>query len=111
MSAMHTEGLPMFAHARTTDPQTSHMAAASVGKVQELQDRLVDMFGAGPMTDLHLVRVYNLLSDTTPSYPPATPQNLRSRRAELVKQGKVHDTKQREIGPSGRKFVVWGLTK
>lgn len=97
----------MTAHARRTDPSTSHAAARSVGKVAELQERILGLFEHfGPMDDRELVRRFDTYASAL-----ATPQNIRSRRAELVQQGRVRDSGKRERGPSGRMFVVWERTE
>lgn len=102
--------LPLFAHARRSDPDTSKVAAKSVGLVAELQLEIVWILGQfGSMSDPTLAAHYWDYGSNLPRR--ATPQNIRSRRAELVKAGLVCDTGKREIGPSGRPFVVWGLTK
>jgi hypothetical protein len=89
------------AHARRTDPRTSHAAAASVD-VTAGQQHVLDLLAAGPATDEDLVARARtagiLISDS----------GVRSRRAELVRAGRVTEA---GIGTttSGRKSTVWAV--
>lgn len=94
-----------MAHARNTDPSTSHAAAQSVheswsavlrGRVLALLD-----LGAG-YTDEELADAYWLRYDE-----PATPSGLRTRRAELVTAGMVADSGERRPTRGGRAAIVW----
>lgn len=89
--------------ARRTDPETSHLAAASVStSIRESQRIVFSLFKAyGDMTDEKLLKVSyaggNLLS----------PSGLRTRRSELVRLGLLEDSGQRIALASGRKAIVW----
>ena len=93
--------LPLFAHARNSDPETSHQAAASIpsAAIRESQEMVLEALrGYGPMPDFHLVPL--LASRMSPS-------GIRSRRSELVTLGKVVDTGKRVRTDSGRQAIVW----
>lgn len=97
------------AHARNTDPDTSHAAAASVTRDTrtETQRALVRLLRRyGPMTDAELAERYYL---ATKGQPACSPSGLRTRRSELVRDGFVVDTGKRRTLNSGRKAIVWGL--
>lgn len=92
------------AHARRTDPDTSHAAAASV-KVRQSQERILALLRrTGPVTDSELI--------DAATYEPwlMSPSGIRSRRAELVDAGLVEDSGQRVRLPSGRLSIVWAAT-
>ena len=74
------------AHARSTDPETSHEAAAKVKGITQVQGRILACLSIqGKLTDEELSEVYHSY------YPehPVTDQSLRSRRSELVARGAV----------------------
>jgi predicted ArsR family transcriptional regulator len=89
-----------WAHARRTDPETSHAAAASL-KAETLSAQRARVYDYlkqyGPMTDAMLVAGILKMS----------PSGLRTRRSELVRMGLVEDTGRRERLRSGRKAIVW----
>lgn len=90
-------------HARTTDPQTSHDAARSVTNISPLKQVITELLDT-PMTDPELfVRIGYRYS------APVTESGVRSRRAELVRDGRVKDTGSRQKLESGRSAIVWGL--
>jgi hypothetical protein len=93
-----------MANARKTDPQTSHDAARSVGDVTMTQEYVLKALQK-PRTDVQLVEAYR----NTKAAPVASESGIRSRRAELVRLGLVHDTGNRFVLPSGRRAIVWGL--
>jgi hypothetical protein len=86
------------AHARRSDPATSHDAAASV-RVRQSQRAVLRMFLAyGPMTDTELVvRTAEIMSAS----------GARTRRSELVDKGFVEDSGPRVKLPTGRLAIVW----
>lgn len=94
------------AKARTTDPGTSHAAAASIS-----EDTLRDSQAAvlaflrehGAMADVALVDDYPQHGDL----PRQSASGLRTRRAELVAAGLVEDTGERVRLESGRQAIVW----
>lgn len=96
-------------NARRTDPETSVLAALSVIGIRPLQEAILRIL-AKPMCDYELVAEYNQwvrhgFAD------PASESGIRTRRAELVKQGKVIDTGQRGITPTGRKSIIWAVAE
>lgn len=91
-----------MAHARKTDPTTSHQAAASVKDVTSTQAFILKALRK-PLTDVALVHAYRGYKTA----PQASESGIRSRRAELVALGKVVDTGARVKLPSGRHAIVW----
>lgn len=90
------------AHARATDPATSHEAAASISRahVTAAQDAiLISLRMRGPMTDEAIYEVVSKLIQISPS-------GCRTRRAELVDAGKVIATGFGETA-RGRKCQIW----
>lgn len=94
-----------MAHARKTDPITSHDAAHSIGDVTLTQEYVLKALQK-PRTDVQLVEAYR----KTKLAPVASESGIRSRRAELVRLGLVHDTGLKVVLPSGRRAIVWGRT-
>lgn len=92
-------------HARTTDPRTSHEAAASVSNVTETQQNIYTLL-VFPMTDDELVDAYDRMAGSN-GWKLASPSGIRSRRAELVDLGLVKDTGERRKSWSGRQAIVW----
>lgn len=92
------------AHARSTDPVTSHEAADSVKNITELQTLILAVLGGSdrPMDD---TRIFNVCQ----FYMACTPQGCRSRRAELVRLGLVEAKDKEGISPTGRRANRWGL--
>lgn len=88
--------------ARTLDPSTSHQAAASVSNLTEVKKAILDFLQTA-MTDEQLVRHIHFIFG--PKF--ATPQSIRSRRAELVRDGFVEDSGGREVMSSGRNAIMW----
>ena len=85
--------------ARTTDPETSHRAAASVRNIRESQQ-----------TILNLLKEHGALSDEQifKKFPKKiTPSGARTRRNELVRMGLVKDSGQTDKTASGRATIIW----
>jgi hypothetical protein len=98
----------MKAHARSTDPQTSHDAAKSVRKITGTQNTILLLLGIEGMTDVDLVSAYQKMNLTSPETAPrASESGIRSRRAELVARGLVQDSGDRVKLDSGRFATVW----
>ena len=98
----------MIAHARATDPETSHAAAASVGDVRTSQMYVYSVLKAfGPCTDEELVDIYEHL----PNVDPQSPSGLRTRRAELVRLGLVEYTGEKRAISTGRMARIWAAIK
>ena len=97
-----------IAHARNSDPLTSHKAADSVDGVTELQDRILQLFelANNGFTDEELVRRY--IRDFG-SFYPASESSIRSRRSELVQRGFLRATEARRLTKMGRESTVWQL--
>lgn len=92
----------MSAHARRTDPETSHAAAASISEHNITNGQravLQTLRRIGPANDERIVALY--------TGPPQSPSGIRTRRAELVDRGLVFDTEQRVKLASGRRAIVW----
>ncbi len=97
---MTTQMLLGEAHARTTDPTTSHQAAREVKpEALSLEQRVLDALSGNPcrgMTSHELVALTGLTWNTvTPRIRP------------LVKKGLVEDSGMRRNGPTGKKCIVW----
>jgi len=91
-----------MASARHTDPSTSHEAAMTVGRITETQEFILKALKR-PATDVDLLERYRNYKTA----PYASESGIRSRRAELVKQGLVVDTGKRARLASGRNAIVW----
>jgi hypothetical protein len=105
--------MPEIAHARNTDPQTSHAAAVSVDDLTEKQSCVLAVFnlashtaGADGLTDEELIEMY---------YNPAllnvqqSESGIRTRRSELVTKCKIKDSGVRRKTKAGRQSIVWTL--
>jgi hypothetical protein len=92
------------AHARKTDPTTSHEAAASVGNITNTQKVILHLLQK-PMTDVELIESF--YKSVNRSLVWASESGIRSRRSELVQAGLVADSGTREKLPSGRNAIVW----
>lgn len=96
------------AHARNTDPETSHAAAASVRDLYGVKQGIADILNWRALTDEQLVTAYQN-AQVEFEYPEATPQSIRSRRAEMVRDGFVEWSGDKEQLKSGRWARVWKL--
>ena len=96
-----------IARARTSDPDTSHAAAASLTPetLRLSQSAVLSVLTEYPggLTDQGLALVYGSRR------PAQSESGLRTRRAELVRGGLVVDTGRRERLASGRMAVVWAV--
>lgn len=96
-------------HARTTDPETSHEAAKSVSKLKEMYDTMLIAFESlGPMNDDQLIKLWKVGVKEL-GWREASESGIRSRRSELVAQGKIIDSGKRVKMRSGRLSIVWEL--
>ena len=87
--------------ARRTDVWSSHEAAASVTRIRESQQAVLELLKLlGPSTDEQIGAAYW-------DGPKQSPSGLRTRRSELVELGKVRDSGQRRRLKSGRRAIVW----
>lgn len=97
--------LDLFAHARETDPETSHHAAGSVSSHQAalIRTRVMSVLKDTPATDEAVI-------DAFASHGwPGSPSGIRTRRSELVEAGHVIDTGRHRKTRSGRDAIVWGI--
>lgn len=98
------------AHARRTDGKTSRDAAVSVTDTEKVRDWIMHLFREfGEMHDEYLVENYT--NGSVHQRPRASDSGIRSRRAELVRLGKLRDSGERGLTASGRKSVVWEIVK
>lgn len=98
----------MIAHARSTDPETSHRAAASTGDLRLSQGCILQLLRVfGPMTDEALCATYAKFG-VQYEYPRQSDSGIRSRRAELVRLGLVEYTGEKLPISTGRLARVWG---
>lgn len=91
----------LFAHARRSDPQTSHDAAAAVTpKLNELQRKVENYAG--------LIGSHGFTDAEMAEYFESTKSTLRTRRAELAERNIIVDSgKTRTFGDSPRQRIVW----
>lgn len=93
------------AHARGTDPDTSHEAARSLSpRLRQLQALVLDFAADQPdgFTDIDLNQHFDTHSST-----------YRTRRSELVEQGYIRDSGERRAygaNGTGRRHVIWVVT-
>lgn len=93
-------------YTRTTDPQTSHDAARSVSKLSETYSLIMGIMNKfGPMNDEKLITTWK-----ASGLKQISESGLRSRRSELVAQGRLEDSGAREKMSSGRLSIVWRVT-
>ena len=95
-----------MAHARTTDPWTSHEAAESVKNVTKTQTIILGILTL-PQTDEQLVESYQAMHRNYPEIvPKASASGIRSRRAELFQRELVVPVGY-SFTESNRKAIVW----
>jgi len=90
-----------MAYARSTDPLTSHEAAASVDNITETQQAILKALKRSG-TDVDLVDRYRNLKGA----PRASESGIRSRRSELARLGLVKHVGTTKLA-SGRTAKVW----
>lgn len=92
--------------ARTTDPATSHEAAASVTDLNTKQEAVLAVLREiGPSTDQRLVSVY--MFKKAGSVPRQSESGVRTRRSELTKKGLVRPSGEYRTTGSGRRAIIW----
>lgn len=94
--------------ARITDPQTSHDAAESVTNLTQTKRLILQVLETGAMSDEQLVNAFDTGTRVF-GYPRVSESGLRSRRAELVRDGLVVDSGTRVKMASGRNAIVWSV--
>ena len=98
----------MTAHARSTDPQTSHEAAKSVtdAAMTETHRAIMRLLESRPMNDEQLYQMF-VQGAEHDYWNHASMSGVRSRRSELVKRGLVKDC-GRSKTKFGRASIIWG---
>lgn len=96
------------AKARKTDPRTSHEAADSVKDITATQAHILKMLRT-PKCDEQLVVVFR--TNGPLDLRMKSESGIRSRRAELVREGRVVDTGKRIKLASGRNAIMWKSVK
>lgn len=103
---------PEQAHARATDPETSHEAAADVSRrLTANQEAVLRLFRRNRlMTDVGLLAMYAEAYKRSGSHfwPQQSPSGLRTRRKELTTQRWLRDSGERAL-VGGRHHIVWGI--
>jgi hypothetical protein len=92
------------AHARRTDPVTSHEAAASITSERIRQSQamvLAELQSGGPCHDYELIRRLESQGRVV------TRSGIQTRRCELVALGLVEDSGEKVRLETGRRAIVW----
>lgn len=97
---------PPSAHARHSDPATSHMAASVVncGLGQMLVLSILKKIGEG--TDEAIYEAITLFGAR-----PISQSGARTRRKELTRAGLIKDSGRRGVTKSGRQTIIWEACK
>lgn len=91
-----------MAHARRSDPGTSKLAAESISSenIRASQQEILKILATyGPLSDGSIYKYVKRQSTS----------GARTRRSELVRQGLVQDSQNRETTVSGRLSIIWEL--
>lgn len=92
--------------ARVTDPQTSHQAARQLHAVTITRTRseILRLLRAAPdgLTDPQIEERFTIAHSLS---------GVRTRRKELQAAGQVRDSGRRVRGATGRKMIVWTVTR
>lgn len=91
------DGMVSEARSRAGNPDTSKQGPTTLQMCSSRQ-KVLDLLESRPMADFELVEA--LKSDLSSS-------GARSRRAELVKMGRVKDSGKRRRSSNGRMHIVW----
>jgi hypothetical protein len=97
-----------YREVRTTDPDTSAAAAASIAaEATEVQRRVYAIHAAHPdgLTDEELLTVYLAI------HGPAAESSPRKRRCDLAHAGLIVDSGDRRPLISGRNGIVWTIAR
>lgn len=93
--------------ARLTDPATSHAAAPPLGKVWQIQARILDILTEhGPATHDEIRDWYILRHGYGRGVSPAS---IRTRTSELHELGGVRAVDRDGVTPSGRSATRWDI--
>src|SRR3954452_6198031 len=97
------------AHARRTDPQTSHDAARSVKNLGHDQARVLALIrDGGPMTDEDIWQQHVYRREAMPfTWKPMSVSGMRTRRGELVRLGLVEKHDAEGLTRTGRACIRW----
>jgi hypothetical protein len=88
------------AHARNTDPETSHRAAEGILRLTERRAAVLETLRRiGPATDERLAMAYRGI--------PQSPSGLRTRRSELCRMGLVRPTGRRGFMTTGNMADIY----
>ncbi|WP_454168133.1 hypothetical protein [Microbacterium lacticum] len=86
-------------------------AEPSAERITEVQVVVLDILRtAGPVTDDALIALYESRAEHYPGVPKASPQSVRSRRAELVRKGLIRATDLAGVSRYGNRATVWALS-
>lgn len=106
---MSTQGqlfiLPQAAHARHSDPPTSHLAASAVNVGLSQMLVLSALTKIGEATDEQLFEAITLFGNTI------SQSGARTRRKELTDAGYVRDSGRTALTKAGRKTIIWEVSK
>ena len=94
------------AHARRTDPETSHEAAATVDVATERARVLSILLDHDALTDEEIEAIHQW-REKSRGWGPSSGSGLRSRRAELVREGLVVERDRLGQTRSGRRSIRW----
>jgi hypothetical protein len=107
--------LPLFeqAHARNSDPETSHAASRSVVNIGRVREQIRELFKAFPkgMTDEQMIYFFREMQRVRTDWKNASDSGLRSRRSELVTLGFVEDSGELGKTEMGNPAIIWRLRK
>lgn len=93
--------------ARLTDPATSHAAAPPLGKVWQIQARVLDILTAqGPLTHDEIHAQYVLRHGFGRG---SSETSIRTRTSELHDLGGVRAVDRDGVTPSGRSATRWDI--
>lgn len=101
------EAYDPHAHARTSDPDTSRVAAFAVDDATEVQRRVYALHRQHPegLTDEQLIALY--ARDYAGARSLESKASPRKRRSDLTNAGVLVDSGERRMLTSGRRGVVW----
>lgn len=94
------------AHARASDPETSHLAAATVKELTKTQERVKACLLTPAWDEEVIIRYRHYFpGDKT------TDQSIRSRRSELVAKGEVRFSGEHALTATGRPTRIWEVAR
>jgi len=93
------------ARARSTDPETSHEAAAQADTFRSVKAVFDSLGQYGPLADFELVSLMHSLGYAF------SPERIRTARNSLTKVGKIEHTGYYRLTPTNRRARVWAVTR